>query len=87
MLVAVVLVAYTLLANIGNIMPAGTVNTTGEASSCASTLMSPAPPTNNARTAPKSVESLGVTAASFDAENIAPGFVGVKLLAINTSNS
>jgi hypothetical protein len=84
MLVALVPVAYTLLANMGKIIPAGTVNTTGEASSCASTLMLPAPPTNNALTAPKSVESLGVTAASLEAENIAPGLLGVKLLAINT---
>jgi hypothetical protein len=48
-------------------------------------LITPAPPTNKALTAPRSVESLGVTVASFDAENKAPGLEGVKSLAIIAS--
>lgn len=78
MLVALVPVAITFFAKIGNIVPDGTVNVTATVSLTAMTATSPAPPIHNARTPVNSVLLLGVTAVSLNAGNNAPGLVGVK---------
>jgi len=70
--------AITFLAKIGSNVPAGTVNETEAVSLQAIITTVPAPPIHKALTPTSSVASLGVTAVSLYAGNIAPGLLGVK---------
>jgi len=74
-----VVAAITLATNTGINTPAfGITSVTAEESSTPFNTRLPVPPTHNARTPVRSVESEGVTAASLRAENNAVGLEGVK---------